>query len=186
MRCTNLITEEIICFYQSSGQNKWGYIFHFSSLIDKLHFVLNTEIKYDFLKIRILLFCTLINLSVLLPKHQSCVKVSCHVLYQKRKEKWSSFLLPALHKMLWLPLCFDVISMDPCTDGQQRRGNCLQALVSKRCIIHMHAHFPPPPFFLVVLAYSWVLQRAAKWKECTALSSQYGAQGSAGCICAQW
>lgn len=31
-------------------ENKWRSIFHFSRLIDKLHFVLNTEIKYDFFK----------------------------------------------------------------------------------------------------------------------------------------
>lgn len=82
MRGTKLATEEISCFFQSSEQRlNEDIFFHFSNLIGKLHFVLNTEIKYDFFKIRILLFCILINLSVLLPKHQSCVEVSRHILY---------------------------------------------------------------------------------------------------------
>lgn len=78
----NWLQKKLAGFFQSSEQRlNEDIFFHFSNLIGKLHFVLNTEIKYDFFKIRILLVCILINLSVLLPKHQSCVEVSRHMFY---------------------------------------------------------------------------------------------------------
>lgn len=97
----------------------------------------------------------LITSSVLLPKHRSCVKLSYHILYQKKKKKKSesSFLLPALHKDALTTLHFDIISILPPWTYAQMASE--EEEIAYRhwfliCIINMSARFPLLPFFLVV------------------------------------